>query len=164
MTHVIHRERRNHLPMAASGDGIYITDRAGKTYLDACGGAAVSCLGHNHPRIIAAIKSQVDTLPYAHTSFFSNEPMERLAERLASRSPGELNRVQFVCGGSEGIEAALKMARQYHVEKGEFERINVIARRRSYHGSTFAALGAGDSTWRKAPFTPMLRNAEQIAP
>ncbi len=164
MTHVIHREPLAPLPIAIRGDGIYIFDQSGKRYLDACGGAAVSCLGHGHPKIIDTIKRQVETLAYAHTSFFSNDPMERLAENLAQHSPGDLNHVQFVCGGSEGIEAALKMARQYQVEKGETNRINVIARRRSFHGSTFATLAVGESVWRKAPFMPMLRNAEQIAP
>jgi adenosylmethionine-8-amino-7-oxononanoate aminotransferase len=164
MTHVIHREPQTRLPIAMRADGVYIFDQSGKRYLDACGGAAVSCLGHGHPQLIDAIKRQAETLAYAHTGFFSNDPMERLAEKLAQRSPANLNHVQFVCGGSEGVEAALKMARQYHVEKGETKRINIIARRRSFHGSTFAALGVGESVWRKAPFMPMLRNAEQIAP
>jgi len=164
MTHVIHREPLTRLPIALRAEGVYIVDQSGKRYLDACGGAAVSCLGHSHPQLIDAIKRQAETLAYAHTSFFSNDPMERLAEKLAQRSPANLNHVQFVCGGSEGVEAALKMARQYHVEKGEAKRINIIARRRSFHGSTFAALAVGESVWRKAPFMPMLRNAEQIAP
>ena len=110
MTHVIHRQLRAMPPVAVRGEGAYITDATGKRYLDASGGAAVSCLGHSDVRVIAAVKAQLDAIPYAHTGFFTNEPMEKLADFLAAAAPGDLDMVYFVSGGSEGMEAALKMA------------------------------------------------------
>ncbi|MCB1805001.1 MAG: aminotransferase class III-fold pyridoxal phosphate-dependent enzyme, partial [Candidatus Competibacteraceae bacterium] len=136
MSHVFHRSTRVQPPLAVSGDGPYLIDSEGKRYLDGSGGAAVSCLGHNHPAIIDAIKTQVDKLAYAHTGFFTTEPAEQLADFLIERAPGELERVYFVSGGSEAVEACLKLARQYFVERGQPQRRHLIARRQSYHGNT----------------------------
>jgi adenosylmethionine-8-amino-7-oxononanoate aminotransferase len=150
MDHVFHRDARTEPPIAVAGDGAYLFDRAGKRYLDASGGAAVSCLGHGHRAVIDAIKAQADRLAYAHTAFFSSEPAEALADFLIQASRGAFERVYFVSGGSEGIEAALKLARQYFLERGETGRELFIGRRQSYHGNTLGALAVGGNAWRRA--------------
>ena len=164
MSHVFHRRPRDVMPTAVEGDGIYVVDADGRRYLDASGGAAVSCLGHSHPKVIEAIKRQVDQIAYAHTSFFTNEPMERLADMLIEAAPEGLERVYFVSGGSEAMESALKLARQYFLERGEEGRHHIIARRQSYHGNTLGALAAGGNMWRREPFGPLLIETHHIAP
>lgn len=147
------------LPVAVGGDGVYLIAQDGTRILDACGGAAVSCLGHSNPNVIAAIQKQVGSLAYAHTSFFTSEPAEELAEFLATRAPGDLNRVYFVSGGSEAMEAALKLARQYYVEAGKPEKSQIIGRWQSYHGNTLGALATGGNRWRRAQFAPLLSDS-----
>jgi adenosylmethionine-8-amino-7-oxononanoate aminotransferase len=164
MSHVFHRNARAVPPTALQGDGCYVVDAGGKRYLDASGGAAVSCLGHSHPRVIQAIKDQLDRIAFAHTGFFTSEPAEALAEFLTARAPGDLDRVYLVSGGSEAMEAALKLARQYFLEKGEPQRRRFIARRQSYHGNTLGALAVGGNAWRRAQFDPLLMEAHHIAP
>ncbi|MFP3504292.1 aspartate aminotransferase family protein [Burkholderia sp. SIMBA_062] len=164
MTTVFHRAPRATLPVAVAGDGIEIIDSTGKRYIDACGGAAVSCLGHSNQRVIDAIKRQVQQLPYAHTSFFTTDVAEELADRLVDAAPAGLEHVYFVSGGSEAIEAALKLARQYFVEKGEPRRRHFIARRQSYHGNTLGALAIGGNAWRREPFLPLLIEAHHVSP
>ncbi|MGN7984372.1 aspartate aminotransferase family protein [Burkholderia sp. 22313] len=164
MTTVFHRAPRATLPVAVAGDGIEIIDSTGKRYIDACGGAAVSCLGHSNQRVIDAIKRQAQQLPYAHTSFFTTEVAEELADRLVDAAPAGLEHVYFVSGGSEAIEAALKLARQYFVEKGEPQRRHFIARRQSYHGNTLGALAIGGNAWRREPFLPLLIEAHHVSP
>ncbi|QTO46176.1 aspartate aminotransferase family protein [Burkholderia latens] len=164
MTTVFHRAPRATLPVAVAGDGIEIIDSTGKRYIDACGGAAVSCLGHSNQRVIDAIKRQAQQLPYAHTSFFTTDVAEELADRLVEAAPTGLEHVYFVSGGSEAIEAALKLARQYFVEKGEPQRRHFIARRQSYHGNTLGALAIGGNAWRREPFLPLLIEAHHVSP
>ncbi|MGS0891520.1 aspartate aminotransferase family protein [Burkholderia stagnalis] len=164
MTTVFHRAPRAALPVAVAGDGIEIIDSTGKRYIDACGGAAVSCLGHSNQRVIDAIRRQTQQLPYAHTSFFTTEAAEELADRLVDAAPAGLEHVYFVSGGSEAIEAALKLARQYFVEKGEPLRRHFIARRQSYHGNTLGALAIGGNAWRREPFLPLLIDAHHVSP
>ncbi|OWY04070.1 aspartate aminotransferase family protein [Thioclava sp. IC9] len=164
MSHVFPRHTKSTAPLAVKGDGIYILDSEGKRYLDGSGGAAVSCLGHSDADVIAAIKDQIDNIAFAHTGFFSSEPAERLAERLIAHAPGSLDRVYFTSGGSEAVESALKMARQYFVEKGEPSRSHFIARRQSYHGNTLGALAAGGNAWRREKFNPLLIDVSHIAP
>ncbi|MBV2182711.1 MAG: aspartate aminotransferase family protein [Castellaniella sp.] len=164
MTHVFHRNPQRALNCAVKGRGIYLFDRAGRQYLDASGGAAVSCLGHGHPDVIAAIKTQLDQMEYAHSSFFTNQPCEDLADFLIERAPGDLDRVYFVSGGSEAIEASLKLARQYFVERGELQRSQFIARRQSYHGNTLGALAIGGNAQRRQPFLPLLVPAHHVSP
>ncbi|URF04619.1 aspartate aminotransferase family protein [Cupriavidus campinensis] len=164
MTHVFHRNPKQTMPVAVGGQGIELIDSTGKRYLDASGGAAVSCLGHGHPRVVAAIKAQVDTLAYAHTSFFTTEVSETLARTLAEAAPGDLDHVYFVSGGSEAVEAALKLARQYFVETGQPQRRHFIARRQSYHGNTLGALAIGGNAWRREPFLPLLVPAHHVSP
>ena len=164
MTNVFHRNPHQALPTAVGGQGVYLVDAQGRRYLDASGGAAVSCLGHGHPRIIEAIRRQAGELAYAHTSFFTNEPAERLAEFLAARAPAGLKHVYFVSGGSEAVEAAIKLARQYFVETGEPQRSVFIARRQSYHGNTLGALALGGNVWRREPFLPLLAPTIHVSP
>ncbi|QQC65860.1 aspartate aminotransferase family protein [Paraburkholderia ginsengisoli] len=164
MSTIFHCSPKQLLPVAVAGDGIEIIDSTGKRYIDASGGAAVSCLGHSNQRVIDAIKRQAQQLPYAHTSFFTTEPAEELAARLVASAPAGLEHVYFVSGGSEAIEAALKLARQYFVEKGEPQRRHFIARRQSYHGNTLGALAIGGNAWRREPFLPILIEAHHVSP
>ena len=143
MSYVFHRDMTWTPPVAVGGDGPYVIDAQGRRYLDACGGSAVSCLGHNHPEVTAAIHRQVDQLAFAYSGFFTTEPAEALAETLIRTAPSGLSHVFYVSGGSEGCEAALKLARQYFVEIGQPTRHRFIARRQSYHGNTLGALGVG---------------------
>lgn len=151
-------------PVAVKGDGPYIIDNQGKRYLDASGGAAVSCLGHSHARVIQAIKAQVDNLAFAHTGFFTTEAAEELADFLVGKAPEGIEHVYLLSGGSEAVEASLKLARQYFVEKGEGQRKTFIARRQSYHGNTMGALAVGGNEWRRAPFKPVLIDGEHVSP
>ena len=164
MSHVFHRDPRVALPVVVAGDGPYLIDRDGRRYLDASGGAAVSCLGHSDREVIAAIKAQLDALPYAHTSFFTNEPAESLADALVSHAPEGLSRVFFVSGGSESVEAALKLARQYYVEVAQPSRHRVVARRQSYHGGTLGGLSIGGNLARRELFGPILPEAWHVSP
>ncbi|MDX2265279.1 MAG: aspartate aminotransferase family protein [Hyphomicrobiales bacterium] len=159
MSHVFPRHTKAKLPTVAAGDGCYLIDTDGRRYLDACGGAAVSCLGHSDRAVIEAIKAQLDRVPFAHTSFFTSEPAEQLAEMLAARAPDGIDRVYFVSGGSEAVEAGVKLARQYFLEIGQPQRRHVIARWQSYHGNTLGALSAGGNRWRRAQFEPLLSAA-----
>ena len=163
-THVFHRQLHHDLPVAVSGQGITLTDASGKTYLDASGGAAVSCLGHGHPDVIAAMHAQIDQLAYAHTSFFTTEVAEELADVLIKTAPAGMSHVYFVSGGSEAMEAALKMARQYFVEIGQPQRRHFIARHQSYHGNTLGALAVGGNAWRREQFKPLLIDVTHVSP
>ena len=164
MTHVFHRFPALALPIVSHGEGVFVYDTEGRAYLDACGGAAVSCLGHSDPDVKQAIVDQLDRIPFAHTAFFTSEAAESLADRLAALAPGELDHVYLVSGGSEATEAALKMARQYFVETGEPDRRHIVTRRQSYHGNTLGALAAGGNQWRRAQFEPLLFETHHIAP
>lgn len=156
MSHIIHRSLRTTPAVAKGAKGAYIFDAQGKQYLDACGGAAVSCLGHAHPDVLAAMHRQIDQLAYAHTSFFTSDTVEQLAEQLTRTAPGDLNYAYFVSGGSEAVETALKLARQYFVEIGQPSRTKFIARKQSYHGNTLGALAVGGNEWRRRQFAPLL--------
>ncbi|MBO9126214.1 MULTISPECIES: aspartate aminotransferase family protein [Rhizobium/Agrobacterium group] len=164
MSHVLHRSLDATLPTVVGGDGNFLIDESGKRYLDACGGAAVSCLGHDNERVRSAIKRQIDRVAFAHTSFFTNEPAEELASFLVERAPEGTGdgRVMFLGSGSEAMEAALKLARQYHLERGEAARTRIIARAPSYHGNTLGALATGGHAGRRAPFRPLLMDVGHI--
>lgn len=164
MDHVFPRHTKALPPIAVGGEGCYLIDASGKKYLDGSGGAAVSCLGHGDKAVIAAIKRQLDELAFAHTGFFTSQPAEDLADRLIEYAPGDLDRVYFVSGGSEAVEAAIKLARQYVLEKGEASRHRIIARRQSYHGNTLGALAAGGNLWRREPFAPLMIETTHIPP
>ncbi|MGE3873578.1 MAG: aspartate aminotransferase family protein [Parvibaculaceae bacterium] len=164
MSRLLHRVANAAPPIAVGGKGIELIDAAGNRYIDASGGAAVSCLGHGHPQVLAALHRQLDELAYAHTGFFSSQAAEELADLLVADAPQGLSHVYLVSGGSEAVEAALKMARQYFVEKGESKRRHIIARRQSYHGNTLGALAAGGNEWRRAQFKPLLVETHHIDP
>ncbi len=154
---VFYRSPAHSYPVAVRASGVYIEDLKGRKYLDMSGGAAVSCLGHGHPEVTAAIKKQVDALAYAHTAFFTNEPQEELAEILVSRFHEPGARAYFVAGGSEANETALKLAWQYWAAQGEESKKIIISREHSYHGNTFGALSvSGNSGRRKASAAPLL--------
>ncbi len=163
-THVFHRHLRYTPPVAVSGSGVWLTDENGKRYLDASGGAAVSCLGHGHPDVLAAMHAQIDKLAYAHTSFFTTAVAEELADQLIRTAPAGMSHVYLVSGGSEAMEAAMKMARQFFVETGQPQRSHFIARRQSYHGNTLGALAVGGNQWRREPFAPILIEATHVSP
>lgn len=163
-TRVLHRSLRSTPPVAVRGQGVWLYDQEGRAYLDGSGGAAVSCLGHNHPDVQAAMHAQIDALAYAHTSFFTTEVAEELAGMLVDDAPAGTSHAYFVSGGSEAIEAALKMARQYFVEIGQPQRRHIVARRQSYHGNTLGALAVGGNAWRRAQFAPLLIDVEHVSP
>ncbi|WP_213289573.1 aspartate aminotransferase family protein [Bradyrhizobium sp. sGM-13] len=156
---LLHRSLRETPPMAIGGDGVWLIAEDGRRILDASGGAAVSCLGHQHPRVLEAMTRQASKLAFAHTGFFSSEPAEALAEALVGDEPGGLAYAYLVSGGSEAIEASIKLARQYFVETGQPQRQRFIARRQSYHGNTLGALAAGGNAWRREPYAPLLSAA-----
>jgi adenosylmethionine-8-amino-7-oxononanoate aminotransferase len=164
MTHVLHRSIAHNYPTAVSANGITIRDQNGKEYIDFSGGAAVSCVGHSHPDVLAAMRTQLDKLEYAHTSFFTSQAGEELADDLIAHAPKGLGHVFYVSGGSEAIEAALKMARQYFVEIGQPQRRYLIARRQSYHGITAGALAVGGRERQRAPFAPLLIETHHVSP
>jgi adenosylmethionine-8-amino-7-oxononanoate aminotransferase len=164
MTHIIHRSLRIQPASAVSGKGIWIQDSQGRSYIDASGGAAVTSLGHGQPDVLAAMHAQIDKLAYAHTSFFTTPVAEELADELIRTAPEGISHVYLVSGGSEAMEAALKMARQYFVEIGQSQRSHFIARRQSYHGNTLGVLAVGGNEWRRAPFAPLLVPATHISP
>ena len=162
--HVFGRSAHVQPPVAVRGEGCRLIDATGKRYLDGSGGAAVSCLGHSDEAVRAALHAQLDRLAFALTGFFTSEPAEQLADLLIEHAPEGIDRVYLVSGGSEAVEAALKLARQYFLEVGQPERRRVIARRQSCHGNTLGALAAGGNAWRRAPFAPPLTEASHVAP
>jgi adenosylmethionine-8-amino-7-oxononanoate aminotransferase len=164
ISNVFPRHNNFELPYAVRGEGCYIIDKNNKYYLDASGGAAVSCLGHSDETVKDAIKKQTEKLAFAHTSFFTNDPAEKLANLLAENSPKGLNKVYFVSSGSEAVEASLKLARQYFIEIGEPERHRVISRKQSYHGNTLGALAAGGNVWRRSFFEKIIVDTSLISP
>ena len=164
MSALFHRNLKAVLPTVVGGEGSYLIDSNGKRYLDACGGAAVSCLGHGRPDVFAAISRQLDTIAYAHTGAFTNAPAEDLAERLVSRAPAGFGRgrAMFLGSGSEAVEAALKLARQYHLERGEPQRAHFIGRNMAYHGNTLGALSIGGHAARRKPYAPLLMEVGRV--
>lgn len=158
-SHIFGRQSTKDLPIVSGGDGVWLIDSDGNRTLDACGGAAVSCLGHSNARVLGAVKTQLDTIAYAHTGFFTSEPAERLADKLVALAPEGIDRVYFVSGGSEAVEASIKLARQYFVEIGQPQRTEIISRWQSYHGNTLGALATGGNRWRRTQFEPLLPDA-----
>jgi adenosylmethionine-8-amino-7-oxononanoate aminotransferase len=164
MTRILHRQISHSYPVAATARGVIIHDSAGKEYIDASGGAAVSCLGHSHPDVLAAMHKQLDQLAYAHTSFFTSQVAEELADDLIAHAPEGISRVFYVSGGSEAVEAALKLARQYFVERREPQRRFIIGRRQSYHGVTLGALAVGGREWQRKQFGPLMIETHHVSP
>ena len=164
MSHVFHRGGGTAPPLAVSASGMRIVDKAGQSFLDASGGAAVSCIGHGEPRVVEAIRAQAAQLDYVHSSVFTSAPAEALAERICASTPLPIEKVYLVGSGSEAVETAVKMARGYHLARGEAGRHHVIARRQSYHGNTLGALARGGSEARRQPYLPMMTETPRAAP
>ncbi|MDG4763215.1 aspartate aminotransferase family protein [Solwaraspora sp. WMMD406] len=162
-SHVIYKAVNGTPIRVVDGAGVWLTDEDGNRYLDTCGGVAVSSLGHRHPRIVAAMRREADRLAWAHAGSFTTDAAEELADLLTAAAPG-LDKVQFLSGGSEAVELALKIAYQYHWERGEPRRTTVIARRQNYHGSTLATLAVSGNVQRRSIFEPMLRPTEFVSP
>ena len=164
MSHVFPRHTNSQLPVVAAGDGVYLIDECGNRYIDGSCGAATSCLGHSNAKVIQAIKCQLDEVAYAHTGFFTSHSAEKLANKLIAHAPEGIKKAYLVSGGSEAVEAALKLARQYFIEKGEDSRRHIIARRQSYHGNTLGALATGGNVERRKSFAPLLIETTHISP
>ena len=165
MSKVLHRNLAAPPPKAVRAEGVRIFTEDGGNFIDAAGGAAVSCLGHSHPVILAAMHEAIDRLQYLHTGSFTHDAMEELADALLEDAPGDLSHAFFVSSGSEAVESALKLARQYFLEIGQPERYRFVARRQSYHGNTLGALAVGGNAMRQAPYKPLLMDAaSHIAP
>ena len=155
-THVFPRVLNRSLPAAVAAEGVWITDADGKRYLDGAGGAIVVNIGHGVREVIDAVTEQLNKTQYVHGTAFTTEALERYAEEIATVLPMEDARIYPVSGGSEAVETALKMARAYHLARGESKRVTVIGRRGSYHGNTLGALDAGGKEPLRKPYTPWL--------
>ncbi|MFQ6006578.1 MAG: aminotransferase class III-fold pyridoxal phosphate-dependent enzyme, partial [Woeseia sp.] len=164
MSSVFYRDPGHDYPVAVRGEGMYLYSGAGDQYLDMSGGAAVSALGHGHETVTRAVRNQVDKLAFAHTAFFTNEPQEALADRIASRFPEQGARLYFTSGGSEANETALKLAWQYWRAVGRPEKTVVISRQFSYHGNTMGALSVTGNLSRRVNYESVLHDWPRIAP
>ncbi len=164
MSSVFYRDPGSSYPMAIRGEGMYLYDADGKQYLDMSGGAAVSCLGHGHPDVVRAVQEQAGKLAFAHTAFFTNEPQEELADRLARRFQEKDAAVWFTSGGSESNETALKIAWQYWRTQGQPDKTIIISRQFSYHGGTLGATSISGSAFRRAPYERVLHDWPRISP
>jgi adenosylmethionine-8-amino-7-oxononanoate aminotransferase len=161
------RNFRKSYPIAARGEGCWITDKTGRRYLDASGQAAVVSIGHGVTEIGQAMAQQSSQLAFAHTTQFHSAPAEKLAQRLLALAPPNFHSggsVYFTSGGSEATETAIKLARQFHLESGQPSRYRVVSRRQSYHGSTLGAMTVSGNVARRAPYQPMLAEWGHIAP
>ena len=163
MSNIIHRSLLSAPRLATRAEGVYVYDAQGKAYLDGSSGAAVSNIGYGHPKVLAAMQEQMSSLAYVHSGFFTTEAAEELAAYLSEQAPGDLDYCYFVSGGSEAVESALKMARQYFVEIGQSQKKYFIAREQSYHGNTLGALAVGGNKWRKELFEPLLIDVGRVS-
>ena len=164
-SHVMHRRPDKAIPFAVSASGLTIKLADGREILDASSGPAVSCIGHCHPQVIAAMQDQMARLDYVHTGAYTNQPAEDLARYLVETSKGAFSKVVYVSSGTEAIEASLKLARQYHVERGEPQRTHVISRRLSYHGASLGALSVGGHVARRRIYEELLpSNFDKVSP
>ncbi|AFZ69075.1 aspartate aminotransferase family protein [Deinococcus peraridilitoris] len=155
MSSVFHRSAKTY-PVAVRGQGVYLWDASGKRYLDGASGALVANIGHGHPGIADALGRQARALPFVHGSQFTSEIYERYAARLAGLLPQDGYRFWAVSGGSEAVESAIKLARQYHTERGESGRYRIVTRKPSYHGASLGALAASGMGARRALYRPLL--------
>jgi adenosylmethionine-8-amino-7-oxononanoate aminotransferase len=156
MSKILHRVIGDTMPAIVSGSGLYLHDVDGRVFVDATGGAAVACLGHAHPKVLEAMQAQMQAVSYVHSGSFTTPIVETLGQVLAENAPDPINHTYLVSGGSEAVESALKLARQYHVEAGAQGQHHFIARHQSYHGNTFGALSASGHPARRRIYEPML--------
>lgn len=165
MANTLHRNLKSDFPTVVGGQGLWLRDDQGKEYLDAVsGGAAVSCLGHGNLRVAEAITEQLSKIAYAHGSFFTSEPAEALSDTLLRSAPTNMGKVLYTSGGSEAIEAALKLVRQIWIERGRPKKSHIISRRQSYHGATIGALSIGGNLARREIYAPYLFHTHFIDP
>lgn len=164
MSSLINRSLTFQYPVAVSGDGVYVIDKKGNRYLDGSSGAGVSCLGHSNEEVVAAMHEQAQKLSFASTVFYTTDVAEQLADELVSRAPDSLHYVSLGNGGSEQVENALKLARQYHMDTGNPDKSIVIGREQSYHGMTLGTLGVSGHIQRRDLYEPMLPNSYKIPP
>lgn len=155
-------QTRNRRPVLSQARGVYLWDVDGKRYLDGSSGAMVSNIGHSNPRVLEAMRRQMEKSTFGYRLHFETEPSERLAAKVASLSPAGMEKVFFVSGGSEAVESAIKLARQYAVTVGQGSRWKVISRDPSYHGSTLGALALTGYTPLSDPFLPMMPEMPKI--
>ncbi|CUH67810.1 Taurine--pyruvate aminotransferase [Thalassovita gelatinovora] len=155
-------QSRNPRPFLDRGEGIYLFDQSGKRYIDGSSGAMVSNIGHSNPRVLAKMKAQMDKATFGYRLHFRTEASENLAAKTAQMMPEGLDRVFFVSGGSEAVESAVKLARQYKITQGEDSRWKVISRFPSYHGCTLGALDLTGYDPLTQPFAPMMRGMPKI--
>lgn len=155
-------QSRNPRPFLDRGEGIYLFDEDGKRYIDGSSGAMVSNIGHSNPRVLAKIKAQMDKATFGYRLHFRTHPSEDLAAKTVAMTPEGLDRVFFVSGGSEAVESALKLARQYALTQGQGSRSKVISRFPSYHGCTLGALDLTGYDPLRAPFAPMMKGMPSI--
>lgn len=160
-SHLFYQSRQAR-PVLDRGDGVYLYDVHGKAYLDGSSGAMVSNIGHSNPHVLDAMRRQMEKSTFGYRLHFETEPAELLATKTAGLAPEGMERVFFVSGGSEAVESAIKMARQYAVATGQDPRWKVISRAPSYHGSTLGALALTDYSPLTAPFGPMMRPMPKI--
>ncbi len=161
---LFHRDLNQEYPVMVRGEGIYLIDDQGRRYIDGIAGAGNVILGHGNKRIATAMAKQAETLAYCFSAFYTNQPALELSQRIADLAPGDLNCTYFVSGGSEGIETALKMARQFHLQQGNKQKVRVIGRWRGYHGATLGALSATGMPALREPFSPWLLPFHHISP
>lgn len=159
MTDVFYRSPAARYPVIDRGEGIHLWDRAGRRYLDGASGALVANLGHGRREIAEAMAAQAARVAFAHTTRFTSDAQEEMAARLARLLPYGLCHTYPVSGGSEAVETAIKLARQYHLERGDGGRYRIVAQRPSYHGNTLGALSASGHHGRRAPYAPLLSPA-----
>jgi adenosylmethionine-8-amino-7-oxononanoate aminotransferase len=161
---VFRRSFRKEFPAAVRGEGVYVWDSAGNKYVDLAGSAAVNLIGHGVPEISAAMAEQAGKLEFVHTSQFTTPIAEEYAEELLAFAGRhfEGGAVYFTCGGSESVETALKLARQYQVEIGQSRRHQFLSRQQSYHGSTLGALSVSGNKRRREMYLPMVREFPHI--
>ncbi|MGA8005845.1 MAG: aminotransferase class III-fold pyridoxal phosphate-dependent enzyme, partial [Burkholderiales bacterium] len=162
--HVFYRSLRKSYPTAVRAEGVFIYDQTGKSYLDGSGGAVVVSIGHGVEKIQKAMLDQASRIAFAHGSQFTTVAAVELAQKIVDICPPGLERVYFLSGGSEAVETAVKMARQYQVDRGMPSKYKVISRWTSYHGNTLGALALGGHTGRRKYYLPLMQHTPHVAP
>lgn len=162
--HVFYRNPRKFYPTAERGEGIYIYDNEGKEYIDGSSGAVVVSIGHGVKAIQDAMIKQAELISFCHGSQFTTGKAIELADKICALAPSGLERVYYNSGGSEAVETAIKMARQYHIDRGVPSKFKVISRWTSYHGNTLGALALGGHTGRRKYYQPMIMHTPHIVP
>lgn len=162
--HVFPRSLKGEFPLAVRSEGLYIYDEKGNRYIDGCSGALISSIGHGVPEVIGAIEKQLQEMTFAHPSRWRNRPTEEAAREIAEITPGDLDWVWFVSGGSEAVESAVKLARQYFLERdgSASQKHLILGRYNSYHGSTLGTMAVGGNMQRRRIYAPMFMEHPKV--